>query len=412
MKKLTALFMALVMMMAMATTASAVQFTIDGATTEKDYKAYKVLKVEGTKDAIRYKADDDWASFINDYAALEKSADGYVSEGTGFTAAAFAADVINAGIGPDVTSNTGKIDLDNGYWVMFSPLGTPFVFTVIEDEISTGGTTIKEKTGLPQIAKTVDKTTACIGDTLTYTVTVTAAKGNDTYTITDKVPTGITIEEIKSVTGAGSAVATLTGDTISLTVSGTNRSDLVDHSEIVITYTAKLNKNATIADVGNKNTATLTYGDASGLSKTASATVHTYQLTVNKTDGSSALEGAKFKLKNSDDKFALVTEGYISGWDANGTVLTTPVSGVIKFIGLGGDTTYTVVETAPPAGYIKAADKTVTFTAKDEVVTIVNTPGELLPETGGMGTTVFYLSGAVLMMAAGVLMLSKKRRFA
>ena len=46
-------------------------------------------------------------------------------------------------------------------------------------------------------------------------------------------------------------------------------------------------------------------------------------------------------------------------------------------------------------------------TVKD--VTIQNTPGSLLPETGGIGTTVFYVLGGSLMLGAAVIVLLKKR---
>ena len=36
-------------------------------------------------------------------------------------------------------------------------------------------------------------------------------------------------------------------------------------------------------------------------------------------------------------------------------------------------------------------------------------PARLLPSTGGMGTTVFYVLGAVLVVGAGVLLVTKKR---
>ena len=40
---------------------------------------------------------------------------------------------------------------------------------------------------------------------------------------------------------------------------------------------------------------------------------------------------------------------------------------------------------------------------------VENQAGTLLPSTGGMGTTVFYVLGAVLVVGAGVLLVTKKR---
>ena len=40
---------------------------------------------------------------------------------------------------------------------------------------------------------------------------------------------------------------------------------------------------------------------------------------------------------------------------------------------------------------------------------IVNKSGSLLPSTGGIGTTIFYVIGGILVVAAGVLLVTKKR---
>lgn len=40
---------------------------------------------------------------------------------------------------------------------------------------------------------------------------------------------------------------------------------------------------------------------------------------------------------------------------------------------------------------------------------IVNKSGSQLPETGGIGTTIFYVVGVILMLGAGVLLVTKKR---
>ena len=40
---------------------------------------------------------------------------------------------------------------------------------------------------------------------------------------------------------------------------------------------------------------------------------------------------------------------------------------------------------------------------------IENKAGTLLPSTGGMGTTLFYILGGALVVAAGVLLVTKRR---
>ena len=107
-----------------------------------------------------------------------------------------------------------------------------------------------------------------------------------------------------------------------------------------------------------------------------------------------------------------------------GTV--SPETGKLTFTGLGaGD--YTLTESKTPAGYntITPISFTITFntdtkefesTAPIHVesdntlsTTIVNKAGVQLPETGGIGTTIFYTLGAVLVVGAGVLLVTKKR---
>ena len=102
-------------------------------------------------------------------------------------------------------------------------------------------------------------------------------------------------------------------------------------------------------------------------------------------------------------------------------------TGKLTFTGLGaGD--YTLTETKTPAGYNTIAPinfkilfdaKNKTFSTNNETITvgadnklaatIVNKAGMQLPETGGIGTTIFYALGAVLAVGAGVLLVTKKR---
>lgn len=121
----------------------------------------------------------------------------------------------------------------------------------------------------------------------------------------------------------------------------------------------------------------------------------------------------------------------------NGKTETTVVgmvdseTGTVTFTGLGaGD--YTIKETKTPAGYntiapvsftIKFSAASAKFSVEDVTsgqdirveddntltTTIVNKAGLVLPETGGMGTTLFYVLGTILVLGAGILLVSKKR---
>ncbi len=104
-------------------------------------------------------------------------------------------------------------------------------------------------------------------------------------------------------------------------------------------------------------------------------------------------------------------------------------NGLVRFDGLGAGT-YTIAETGTPSGYNTLPDLTVTvsFNAAGEKVwsfsggkgsydseegiykiTIENKQGSTLPETGGIGTTIFYVLGAILVIGAGVLLVTRRR---
>ncbi len=105
--------------------------------------------------------------------------------------------------------------------------------------------------------------------------------------------------------------------------------------------------------------------------------------------------------------------------------------GVLLFEGLG-EGTYTLSETVVPDGYNKAEDVEITISctmteagepcvwnvtapgSKSEdgnivEVTIKNLSGSTLPSTGGMGTTIFYIVGSILVLGAAVLLITRKR---
>ena len=110
--------------------------------------------------------------------------------------------------------------------------------------------------------------------------------------------------------------------------------------------------------------------------------------------------------------------------------LTVNPDGTLNFEGLGAGT-YTIKETAAPAGYTKAQDVTVVITFNNETkaftatvngtavnadattnlfpVDVVNVAGNVLPETGGMGTTLFYVIGSLLVAAAAILLITRRR---
>lgn len=231
---------------------------------------------------------------------------------------------------------------------------------------------------------------------------------------------------------------------------------------VIVSYTAKLNANAKIGLPGNVNEAYLTYSnkpDQSGQGEnqpTGNTTedkviVFTYGLDVTKVDSKNTgtkLKDAEFKLKNSDGKWATITDGKVTGWadaELQGSVLKSDESGKFKVEGLD-DGEYTLKETKAPAGYNLPADGfSVTLTATTAnnqawdgtatkaltnlavkvgqtdgtgdvttglgAITIKNTQGSSLPSTGGMGTVLLYVAGiAVFVLAGATLVMALRRR--
>ena len=75
-----------------------------------------------------------------------------------------------------------------------------------------------------------------------------------------------------------------------------------------------------------------------------------------------------------------------------------------------------VIEKTVPAGYNKAADSTFTIEEENyeggnliQSSTVENNQGTELPSTGGIGTTIFYVLGTILVLAAGVLLVTRRR---
>ncbi|TFH44327.1 isopeptide-forming domain-containing fimbrial protein [Streptococcus equinus] len=211
-------------------------------------------------------------------------------------------------------------------------------------------------------------------------------------------------------------------------------------SKIVVRYTAKLNSTAAIGSAGNPNTVKLIYSNnpnATGTGETPEDTVvvFTYKVIVNKVDqNNEPLSGAGFTLykKVHDTSKA---EGY--RWDAVGDEITGGTT--FTFSGID-DGDYKLVETTTPNGYntiddilftvsaehdensnepkltslsgVDSAGK-ITFTSNTSegslTAPVPNTKGSILPSTGGMGTKVLYAVGVVLILIAGVLIVTKKR---
>ena len=207
------------------------------------------------------------------------------------------------------------------------------------------------------------------------------------------------------------------------------------NSKFVVEYTAKLTENAVIGSAGNPNRVDLTFsnnpnGEGTGKTPEDKVIVFTYKIVANKVgeDGSTPLEGAGFTLYK-----------IVNGQEVK---VGNEITGVTTFEFKGTDAgEYVLKETTVPAEYNKAEDLHFTVNATYDTnsadpkltdlsvtgnntfntsitgendgsatTTIVNKRGSVLPSTGGIGTTIFYVIGGILMVGAGVILVSRRRR--
>lgn len=224
--------------------------------------------------------------------------------------------------------------------------------------------------------------------------------------------------------------------------------------KLQLVYKATLNEQSVIGSAGNPNKVYLEFsnnpnGEGTGKTPEDTVIVFTYKVAANKVDGNDEkLAGAGFKLSKFDkesDSWKLV--GYQNvKLDARGNPVET--NGRYE-VANATDTSfawnriddgkYKLEEVVTPAGYNTidpvefdvvaghanltlsslSGTKTTgtvgeyTFTANAAegslTTNIVNQSGTVLPSTGGMGTTVFYVVGGGLMAVAVVLLVTKKR---
>lgn len=454
--RIASLLLALVMVFGLSVTAFAAgpgTITVDNPLEGQTYTAYKIFDVtyDESKSTYAYSiaGDSEWYAVVSPYdgITLTKAASENtyaVTKNDSFSAAAFA-NVLKAAVegktGITLKLADGKATatgLDLGYYFVTSSTGALCNLTTTNPNA-----TIHDKNDVP-FDKVDDKTSVEVGETVSYTITgkVPDYTGFTTYTylITDTMSEGLTFQKDATVTVGGTDVTsacTITYDVDSNANKFTVSIPVMNYTigaEIKVTYTAVTNDKA--VTVISKNSATLTYSNNPTDSKSKTTTpkdeetVYSAELVIDKyqkDNKSKKLANAKFVLKNDEGnyyKYTAATESAAAQveWvknQADATEVTTNTNGAAVFNGLK-DGTYHLVETAAPAGYNLLANEvkvvingakatevdlsSLTATAKVE-----NSTGTTIPETGGIGTTIFYVAGGLLVLGAVILLITKKR---
>lgn len=192
---------------------------------------------------------------------------------------------------------------------------------------------------------------------------------------------------------------------------------------VTVTYTATVTAAAATAPA--PNTVDVKY-DRTGEQNVDlgddTTTTYTYKFLLKKTDeNDNALEGAEFQLFFGEQEEPLtftMNEGKYQ-YDPSGEVTNIAPTGdpaTAEIIGLD-NASYTLKEVVVPAGYNKAADTPVSNLVKEDgeseasatTITVKNEKGTELPSTGGIGTTLFYVFGTILVLGAGVVLVTKRR---
>ena len=517
MKKIMALMLAAIMMMAMSVTAFAAEgaagthtltVNVKSTTPAQDLKGqtinlYKLFDVTESKSGETtnyaytvnntYKAalasvlkidetskDEDFAAAVtklgsDNATAVQKFANDFTAEAL---TKKLSATATSNKIEESKTAYTFS-NLAAGYYLVYVTGGKEIQSSLVTVDATNS---VNLKTEAPSIEKKADKETVSIGQVVKYTVTgsIPDTTGYDQYQyiIHDELSKGL--DFVKNADGDALDKATEANVTIAFTESGItpagttptsatlsgegNRTMALDLSAWVkanqtnkgkvftVTYYAKVNANAVVTE---KNSAQLEYGnkpDETTTTTPSEAKTPTYPLNIlkKKKGSEDKLAGAKFKLYSSEAdanandaakaiKVSPVVAGVAGNYVVDPESSTTEFESVASIDEKGynlhvnglaaGD--YWLVETEAPAGYNKlTAPIKVTiekstdavdanqWTLKDadgkkidsKIVTIENSTGSLLPSTGGMGTIIFAVIAAILVLGVAVSFIRDKRK--
>lgn len=447
------------------------KITIDPANAGETYNVYKILTLKSyDKDKELYsyvKNGDKWDGFIDSAQAegyLTINDDGYVEfdakksdkDYREFAQKALAYAKKNNVIAtqtvtPVAGATTATIDkLDLGYYLVGSTVGALCSLDTTNPEV-----TVRDKNEAPTVEKKIaidghfdnltSSNSAHIGEVVGFQSTISVKPGAKNYTLHDTMNEHLDFKGhlYQAHTNLGNldvnkyiVVQNDPTDGCTFEVSFTDafyndfRSQIDDGSltQIVIQYLTTVKDDAVVKEE-MKNTTHLTYGDNNTTTEDSETITKTFGIPVFKyTKNDQALAGAEFMLSTDPNctdeskalKFTLNGDNKYR-FDSNSTnkTLTSLDNGRIDIEGLKAGTYY-LKETKAPDGYnllkkiqkieigedgsIKLNNDAITGDVK-----VKNNSGIELPSTGGMGTTLIYLAGIVLVVLSGYVLISKRR---
>lgn len=472
-RKLISLALAMLLVLALSITAFATPADGKGGTIKVEgavladpanytvYTIYKMFDVDdgNSVDENKYKATTEWVEFVKQaelepYFVVQETNDGTYMiwrKNTASTAdAAAIAELAREYVTAKSLSNVGTVTVngealdveDNGYYLLVPNNTTASGVIVVKNEQAKVITEKSVAPGMPTVEKMVyedslqayvNENTADIGQKVTYKITVVAGQGASKYILHDKMDSHVEVDyDSVSITRGGNPV---TEDEYEIKTDGICSdctfhivfdedwcTGLNDGAVIVVTYEGKLlyedeNGEKIATDTAHENTAWLTHTTQNVETPKSTVATKTCEINVLKKDQDNVpLEGAGFKLRDNENrfyKFDDVTKTVSWVAEADATEVFSDAQGKLNFYGVDAEI-FWLKETTVPGGYTGVGEtqvnvKSGSITAANPVE-VVNTLGQKLPETGGMGTTVFYVAGVVLVLGALATLVVIKRK--
>ena len=320
----------------------------------------------------------------------------------------------------------------DAYLLIESSLGTKLILETFTTK------TVNEKNNYPGNTKTEDKSTAEIGEVVTYTVTVSIPDtvAQKDIIVVDTITDGLTLNTAVSVTGSGTGEASISELTFTQTgtISADNNANpavkaakvytaTIPASKVIanarktltLTYTATVNENAVVNDP-EVNKAHIEYDNFKTVDVSVQVKTFGFDLVkVDKTNPNTKLADVTFTLKNNNNEYYKVPTSSTSADEdrfvpvesgSSVPTVATDSNGQISFAGLHAGT-YTLTEISNPHAGYNMLDSAITITVANDgtvtansglvssnVLTVENAKGSVLPTTGGIGTTVFQIGRA------------------
>ena len=404
--------------------------------------------------AVNSKSDTEKLAVIQTYVNFDSTAIGTVSDSNPLTVPT----------GYYLIKDTGPINDGEAYSLYVVQVVGP---TTISPKV---GTTTSDKKVKDTNDSTANSTTDWqdsadydIGDAVPFKLSATIAQDYANYThgykltFHDKEDTGLSfnknsvkvyVDGTLITTGYEVVTEGLTGG-CTFEVRFANLKEITSvhaGSVISVEYTSTLDTDATVGSTGNKNTSHVTYTNNPNDEQTGEGgktpddvvIVFTYKTIVNKVTKNPnydpKVEGSEEYIPLKGAGFTLYKKNASGRYEAVGSELKGEDMTTFTWSGLD-DGDYKLVETTTPSGYNTIPDIEFTITATHDVssdnpaltslsggdkftgvistgvvsANIENQSGAQLPSTGGIGTTIFYVLGSVLVIGAAVLLVTKKR---